>query len=201
MDGRDISILTWNMNHWNWHLLTCSHVKNIKGPLSLNRQLESHKYDIDAPLTNCEAGTEHWNKTNTANLHISCVIKKKKKKNQFRGLEWRSFQSGMLLQMVRNQPVKTQTWDQLHRSKVSFVCVCACVCSRTHPRLQWLTGFDVILLQFTFNQTLSEWRGYRGNGNTPQDRSASRLWQPLKSHTKTAISNIFSIETVIAGYG
>ncbi len=75
MDGRDISILTWNMNHWNWHLLTCSHVKSIKGPLSLNRQLEAHKYDIEAPMTNFEAGTEHWNKTNTANLHISCIIK------------------------------------------------------------------------------------------------------------------------------
>lgn len=42
---------------------------------SLNRQLESHKYDIEAPMTNFEGGTENWNKTNTANLHISCIIK------------------------------------------------------------------------------------------------------------------------------
>lgn len=26
---------------------------------SLNRQFESHKYDIEAPMTNFEAGTEH----------------------------------------------------------------------------------------------------------------------------------------------
>lgn len=63
-------------------------MKNIKGPLSLNRQLESHKYDIDAPLTNSEAGTEHWNKTNTANLHISCVIKKKEKKRKISLEDW-----------------------------------------------------------------------------------------------------------------
>lgn len=60
-------------------------------------------------------------------------LKKKKKKGQFRGLERRSFQSTMLLQMVRNQAMKTQTWAKPHRFKISFekgwllLCVCVLV--------------------------------------------------------------------------
>lgn len=70
MDGWDISILTWNMNCWNWHLLTCSHVKTIKGSLSLNSQLESHKYDIESPMAKCGGETEQWHETNTGNMHV-----------------------------------------------------------------------------------------------------------------------------------
>lgn len=101
MDGWDISILTWNMNPWYWHLLTCSHVQDVKGPLSLNRHLWSHKYDIEAPTTISD--TQNWKKTNTANLRISCIIKKKK---SVRRTERRSFQSSTLLHTAGDRPMR-----------------------------------------------------------------------------------------------
>ena len=41
---------------------------------SLNRPLQSHKYDTDAPMTNVKM-TVHWKKMIIANLHISCINK------------------------------------------------------------------------------------------------------------------------------
>lgn len=49
-------------------------MKTIKGPLSLNSQLESHKYDIEAPMAKCGGGTEQWHETNTDNMPILCII-------------------------------------------------------------------------------------------------------------------------------
>lgn len=106
MDGWDISFLTWNMNHWNWHLLTCSHVKTIKGPLwidslSLINMTSKHLW----PILRLAQGTEIKLTLLICTFHASL-------KHQFRGLRRRSSQSSMLLQMVCNQPLITtdQFW-------------------------------------------------------------------------------------------